>query len=92
MSKTRLYIECPNCHTQYVLKDFKLTYSNGAYIENVSDSIGSQRLVCPCRPDDPYQFKVRERARIHVFSENEAERTHFSLAARKWTTAHSVEA
>jgi len=92
MSKTRLYIECPNCHTQYLLKDFKLTYGNGAYLENVSDSIEWQRLFCPCRPQDPYQFKVRERARIHVFPENEAERTHFSLTPRKWTTANSVEA
>jgi hypothetical protein len=69
-----------------MLKDFKLTYSNGAYIENVTDSTEGQRLVCPCRPKNPYQFKVRERARIHVFPENEAERTHFSLTAKNWTT------
>lgn len=91
MSKTRLYIECPNCHTQYILRDLKLTYSNGAYIENVPDSTERQLLVCPCGPKDPYEFKVRERARIHVFAENEAERTHFSLTARNWTTVSSVK-
>jgi len=89
MPKTRLYIECPNCHMQYMLKDFKLTYSNGAYIENLTDSTEWQHLVCPCRPKNPYQFKVRERARIHVFLENEVERTHFSLTARNWTTVDS---
>ena len=30
VSKTRLYVECPNCNMQYMLKDFGLTYSNGA--------------------------------------------------------------
>jgi predicted Zn finger-like uncharacterized protein len=34
MPRTRLYVECPSCHMQYMVKDFSLTYSNGAYIEN----------------------------------------------------------
>jgi hypothetical protein len=33
LSKTRLYVECPNCHMQYMVKDFELTCSNGAHIE-----------------------------------------------------------
>jgi len=69
---------------QYMVKDFDLTYSNGAYIENTADSFGWQKLVCPCRPKEAFRIKLRERARIHVFPENEAERTHFSLTPRKW--------
>ena len=77
MSKTRLYIECPNCHTQYLVKKGELTYSSGAYIENVAGVAEMQRLVCPCRPDMPYKFKLSERQRLHVFSSDENERTHF---------------
>lgn len=69
---------------QYMVKDFNLTYSNGAYIENTADSVEWQKLVCPCRPKEPFRIKLRERARLHVFPENEAERTHFSLTPRKW--------
>jgi hypothetical protein len=90
VSKTRLYVECPNCHTQYMVKDFHLTYSNGAYIENTAESAEWQKLVCPCRPKEPFRFKLREKARIHVFADNEVERTHFSLTARKW--AHDAAA
>lgn len=79
MSKTRLYVECPSCHMQYLMKDFGLTYSNGAYIENVAGSAEWQQLICPCRPYEPYKFKLKETARLHVLQENESEQTHFSL-------------
>ena len=92
MSKTRLYVECPSCLMQYMVKDFSLTYSNGAYIENIPDSSDWQRLVCPCRPKESFRFKLRERARIHVFSESDAERTHFSLTPRKYNNKASAEA
>ena len=62
-----------------MVKDFGLTYGNGAHIEDTNDSAEFQRLVCPCNPREPYKFKLRERARIHVFSESDPERTHFSL-------------
>jgi hypothetical protein len=77
MSKTRLYIECPTCHTQYLIKKDALTYSNNAYIENVAGAPEWQRLVCPCQPDDPYKFKFSEITRLKVFSRDESERTHF---------------
>ena len=38
--KTRLYIECPGCRMQYMVKEFALTYSNGARIEKIGDSNG----------------------------------------------------
>jgi hypothetical protein len=79
MLKTRLYVDCPHCHMQYLMKDFGLTYSNGAYIENVAGSPEWQRLTCPCEPQNPYKFKLKERTRLHVFQENESEQTHFSL-------------
>jgi hypothetical protein len=82
MPKTRLYVECPTCRMQYMVKEFSLTYSNGAYIENVAGSEES-RLFCPCQPRDPYKFKLKERARVHVFGESESEQTHFSLKAMK---------
>jgi hypothetical protein len=71
---------------QYMVKDFGLTYSNGAFIENVGDTRERQRLVCPCSPRIPYEFKLREKARLHVFSESEAEKTHYSLTPRKRLT------
>ena len=89
MSKTRLYVECPSCLMQYMVKDFTLAYSNGAYIENTADPEW-QRLVCPCRPKEAFRFKLRERARIHVLPENEAERTHFSLTPRKYGKTSAV--
>src|ERR1700686_1018268 len=78
MPKTRLYIECPNCHMQYLLKEIALTYSNGAYIESVAGAPEWQRLLCPCRPDTPFKFKLSETMRLQVFSSDENERTHFS--------------
>jgi len=77
MPKTRLYVECPNCHMQYLLKKSALNYSNGAHIENVAGAPEWQRLLCPCRPDEPYKFKLSETTRLHVFSDSEHERTHF---------------
>jgi hypothetical protein len=43
MAKTRLYIECPNCHMQYLVNEIALTYSNGAYIERVAGAPEWQR-------------------------------------------------
>jgi hypothetical protein len=77
MLRTRLYIECPNCYMQYLMKDFGLTYSNGAYIEDVAGAPEWQRLLCPCRPGNPHNFKLRETTQLHVFSQDESERTHF---------------
>ena len=77
MPKTRLYIECPNCHMQYLLKEIALTYSNGAYVENVAGAPEWQRLLCPCRPETPYKFKLSETMRLKVFSADESEHTHF---------------
>jgi hypothetical protein len=64
---------------QYLMKEFGLTYSNGAYIETVAGSPELQRLICPCQSQSPYEFKLKERTRLHVFQENESEKTHFSL-------------
>jgi hypothetical protein len=83
MPKTRLYIECPNCHMQYLLKEIALTYSNGAYIENVAGAPEWQRLLCPCRPDTPYKFKLSETMRLKVFSADESEHTHFLTNKKK---------
>lgn len=91
MSKTRLYVECPNCQMQYMVKDFGLTYSNGARIEDIDDSAEFQRLICPCKPREPHKFRLRERARIHVFSESDPERTHFSLVPQKSTVQTSLQ-
>ena len=92
MPRTRLYVECPSCRMQYLVKDFSLTYSNGAYIENVAGSPEWQRLICPCQPRNPYRFKLKEKARIHVFvdDEPESERTHFPLHATKPATSFSA--
>jgi hypothetical protein len=77
MTTTRLSVECPNCHQRYVLKQGPLKYSNGAYIENVAGTSEMQRLLCPCRPDEPYKFRLAEKTRIQIVSEDESERTHF---------------
>jgi hypothetical protein len=69
---------------QYMVKDFSLTYSNGAYIENAKEAPEWQELICPCRPGERYTFKLKEKARLHVFAESESERTHYSLTPRKW--------
>ena len=92
MPRTRLYVECPRCRMQYLVKDFSLTYSNGAYIENVAGSPEWQRLICPCQPREPYKFKLKERVRVHVFNEPESEQTHFSLKATKPTTLVTAQA
>jgi hypothetical protein len=77
MTTTRLFVECPNCHQQYLMKEHPLNYSNGAYIENVAGAPEWQRLLCPCRPDQPYKFKLSEKTRLQVVSEEDSERTHF---------------
>jgi hypothetical protein len=79
MLKTRLYVECPGCRMQYLIKDFGLTYSNGAYIEDIAGAPEWQRLLCPCRPYEPHKFKLKQKTRIHVFTEKDSEQTHFSL-------------
>jgi hypothetical protein len=83
MPKTRLYVECPNCHTHYLVKKGALSYSNGAHIENVAGAPEWQRLLCPCRPETPHRFKLSETTRLQVFSDNEAERTHFLPSKNK---------
>ncbi|HEX4485518.1 MAG TPA: hypothetical protein VH088_04585 [Terriglobales bacterium] len=77
MPTTRLFIECPHCHQQYRLKKGPLTYSNGAYIENVAGAPEWQRLLCTCRPNEPYKFRLTEKTRVQVVSDEDSERTHF---------------
>jgi hypothetical protein len=77
MPKTELYVECPNCRMQYLVSGIALRYSNGAYIENVAGMPETQRLLCPCRMDTPYKFKLSETMRLQVFASDESERTHF---------------
>ena len=89
MPKTRLYIECPNCRMQYLMKDFGLKYSNGAYIEDVAGAPEWQLLLCPCRPRNSFKIKLKEKTRLHMFPEDEAEQTHFSLKpVRAGMTVH----
>lgn len=83
MPKTRLYVDCPACHMQYLVKEFGFTYSNGARIENVAGSDEWQHLTCPCQPNQPFTFKLKERARIRIFSGDDAEQTHFPLPVKK---------
>jgi hypothetical protein len=87
MSKTRLYLECPNCHRHYLIKKGALSYSNGAYIENVAGAPDWQRLLCPCRPDSPHKFKLSETVRLHVFANDENERTQFVKVKSKVPTS-----
>jgi hypothetical protein len=68
---------------QYLLKKGALYYSNGAYIENVAGAPEWQRLLCPCRPGAPRKLKLSETTRLHVFSDDEHERTHFSPTKKK---------
>jgi hypothetical protein len=58
------------------MKKGALSYSNGAHIENVEGAPDWQRLFCPCRPETPRKFKLSETTRLHVFSDDENERTH----------------
>jgi len=74
-----------------MVKEFGLTYSNGARIEDVDESAEWQLLFCPCQPRQPYKFRLREKARLYVLPENEAEQTHFSLPARKWNLKLSTD-
>ena len=87
MLTTRLYVECPNCRMQYLVKKGALYYSNGAYIENVAGAPEWQRLLCPCRPENPYKFKLSETTRLQVFSSDENERTHFLPTKNKAATS-----
>ena len=89
MPKTRLYVECPSCRMQYMVKDFSLTYSNGAYIENVAGAPEWQRLLCPCQLDSPHKFKLSEAVRLHVFANDENERTHFVPVKKNKSTSGS---
>src|ERR1700756_3880065 len=91
MSKTRLYVDCPACHMQYMVKEFSLTYSNGARIENVVDSDEFQQLICPCQPKQPFTFKLKERARLRIFCEDETEQTHFRLPVRKTRSENRLD-
>ena len=73
---TRLYVQCPFCQTRYQITERELKFSNGAYIENVAGAPEWQRLLCPCRPYEPYKFKLAESKRVQVVSEDDSERTH----------------
>lgn len=92
MAKTRLYVECPNCQMQYLIKDFELAYSNGARIDNVPETREWQKLLCPCRPGDPYKFKMSETQRLRVFSDDQDEQTHFPLKRNTVNSCASVQA
>jgi hypothetical protein len=87
MSTTRLYVECPSCHRHYLIKKGALSYSNGAYIEDVAGAPEWQRLLCPCRPDSPHKFKLSETVRLHVFADDEDERTQFVKVKSKARTS-----
>jgi hypothetical protein len=76
---------------QYLLKKGALYYSNGAYIENVAGAPEWQRLLCTCRPGMPHKFKLSETTRLQIFSDDEHERTHFSLRKNKATSAPSKD-
>jgi hypothetical protein len=77
MSPTRLFIECPNCHQKYSLKEGLSNYGNGASIEKVAGAPEFRRLLCPCRPNQPYKFKLSEKTRVLVVSDEDSERTRF---------------
>ena len=77
MSTTRLFIECPNCHQKYLVKYGVFRYGNGAYIEKVAGAPEFRRLLCPCRPNAPYKFKLAEKLRVLLVSDEDSERTRF---------------
>src|ERR1035441_2765465 len=83
MSTTRLYVECPNCHTQYLIKKGALAYSSGAYIENVAGAPEWQRLLCPCQPGNPYKFKLSETTRVKFFQKKKSEPPPFLRKKKK---------
>ena len=65
------------------MKQGALTYSNGAYIENVAGAPEWQRLLCPCQPGNPHKFKLSETVRLHIFANDENERTQFVKVKKK---------
>jgi len=77
MSTTRLFVECPNCHQKYLVKYGLFRYGNGAYIEKVAGAPEFRRLLCPCRPNQPYKFNLTEKTRVLLVSDEDSERTRF---------------
>jgi hypothetical protein len=77
MSTTRLFIECPTCHQKYLVKKELFTYSNGAFIEKVAGAPEWRRLLCPCRPNAQYKFRLEEKTRVQVLSDEDSDLTHF---------------
>jgi len=85
MSTTRLFIECPNCHEKYVVRYGLFRYGNGAYIEKVAGAPEFRRLLCPCRPNQPYKFQLAEKTRVLLVSDDDSERTRFlSKKPKPW--------
>jgi hypothetical protein len=52
-------------------------HSNGAYVENVAGAPEWQRLLCPCRPNKPYKFRLTEKTRVQLVSHDDSQLTHF---------------
>jgi hypothetical protein len=77
MPTTRLFVECPKCRQRYLVKGGLSKYSNGAYIEKVAGAPEWQRLLCSCSPNEPYRFRLGEKTRVQVVSDEDSERTHF---------------
>ena len=65
------------------MKDGPLKYGNGAYIEKVAGTVEMHRLLCPCTPHEPYKFKLSERVRVQVVSDEDSDRTRLSVNPRK---------
>src|SRR6266576_556019 len=63
MPTTRLFVECPNCHAQYLIKGLR-TYSNGAIIENVAGTPATAYLSLPTRRT--VQVQIERKIRLHV--------------------------
>jgi hypothetical protein len=77
MSPTRLFIECPNCHQKYSLKEGLFNYGNRAFIEKVAGASDLRWLLCSCRPNQPYKFTLAEKTRVLLVSDEDSERTRF---------------
>jgi hypothetical protein len=58
-------------------------------LRNVAGAPEWRRLLCPCPPGNPHKFKFRETTRLHVFSQDESERTHFLRPKNKRTSRQS---
>jgi hypothetical protein len=56
MPTTRLFIECPHGHQQYILKKAPLTSSNAAYIENVAGAPSGSAFSVLAVPTNPTGF------------------------------------